>query len=149
MEHKDKKKPCDIIKKPVGRPKKIRRLEMSLISNISPILQSSFYVTKARVRGPYTNWFTPKLWLSIEAAMKQHKNHIAALKYLRIAHHTNNTSTGPYDKLSRGGLNEWFTHNGEIRGHVLQENTHLYLKGNTCHHFNCIWRLPHNLWNYY
>jgi hypothetical protein len=118
LEHKDKKKPCDIIKKPIGRPKKIRRLEMSLVSNISPILQPSSSGSKARVRGPYTNWFTHELWPPIEAAMKQHKNHTLALKYLRIAHRTKGTSTGSYDKLSRGSLNEWFTTSGEIRGHV-------------------------------
>ena len=50
--------------------------------------------------------------------MKQHKNHTAALKYLRIAHRTKGTSTGPYDKLSRGCLNEWFTTSREIRSHV-------------------------------
>ena len=118
LEHKDKKKPCDIIKKPVGRSKKIRRLEMSLVSNISPILQPSSFGTKARVREPYTNWFTHELWLPIEAVMKQHKNHTVALKYLRIAHYTKGISTGPYDKLSQGSLNEWSTTSGKIRGHV-------------------------------
>jgi len=107
-----------IIKKPVDRCKIFRRLEMSLVSNISPILQPSSSGTKARVRGPYTNWFTHELWPPIEAAMKQHKNHTAALKYLRIAHRSKGTSTGPYDKLSRGSLNEWFTTSGEIRDHV-------------------------------
>ena len=114
MEHKDKKKPCDIIKKPVGRPKDIRRLEMSLVFNISPILQPSSSGIKASVRGPYTNWFTPKLWPPIEAAMKQQKNHTAALKYFRIAHRTKGIFTRAYIKLSRGSLNEWFTTSGEI-----------------------------------
>ena len=40
------------------------------------------------------------------------------MKYLRIAHRTKDTFTGPYDKLSRERLNEWFTISGEIRGHV-------------------------------
>src|ERR1700737_4981695 len=91
---------------------------MSLVSNISSILQPSSSGTKARVRRPYTNWFTHELWPPIEAAMKQHKNHTATLKYLRIAHRTKGTSTGLYDKLARGSLNECFTTSGEIRGHV-------------------------------
>jgi hypothetical protein len=74
--------------------------------------------TKHKGRGPYSNWFTPKLWPPIAAAMKQHKNHTLALKYLRIAYHIKGGPMGPYDKLSKGTLNKWFTNNGKVWVHV-------------------------------
>lgn len=93
---------------------------MSLVSNnMSLTLQPSSFDTKAIIRGPYTNWFSLELWLPIAISMKQHMNHIATLKYLRIAHYIKGSSTRLYDELSWGSVNEWLTKIGEIQGQVL------------------------------
>jgi hypothetical protein len=59
------------VKKPVGRPRRPRNLEVSLVPCVPPSLSKpSFIHAKRRVRGAYTNWFTPELWPPIMAAMK-------------------------------------------------------------------------------
>jgi hypothetical protein len=69
-----------VVKQLVGRPHKEKNLVMTLFPNIIPTGSQPCLVvigsrplsfgTKYKGRGPYNNWFTPKLWLPIAATMK-------------------------------------------------------------------------------
>ena len=68
-----------VFKRPVGRPKKELKA-MLLKPKVEPMKK-----TTKKVRGPYTNWFTPTLWPPIFAAMKQFRSAQGAVDYLRAA----------------------------------------------------------------
>ena len=68
----------EILKQPVGRPKKT---EMVLLKPKLEKMKRS-----GNVRGSYTNWFTPVLWPPIFNAMKQHRCIARALSFLRATY---------------------------------------------------------------
>lgn len=120
----------EVVKRPVGRPKK--EMEAVLLTpKVEPEEQAS---KKAKVRGPYTNWFLPALWKPIYAAVKQHKNLTAALNYSHIKHKVPGESYSVYDKLSRGSLYEWFSSRGTLKEgyeqHILKVNLLLLSEAN-------------------
>jgi hypothetical protein len=50
--------------------------------------------------------------------MKKHGDLTSALHYLKTFHRKLGEDSGPYEKLSRGSLYEWFTPRGELKPHV-------------------------------
>jgi hypothetical protein len=99
----------EIIKRPVGRPKK--ELQASLLApKVEPMKPQ---IKKPKVR--YTNWFSPSLWPPIYAAVKQHHNIQSALNYLRAAFRKPGDLSSVYDALSRGTMYEWFHPTGELK----------------------------------
>jgi hypothetical protein len=50
--------------------------------------------------------------------MKKHGDLIGALHYLKTFHRKPIEVGGPYEKLNRGSLYEWFTPRGELKPHV-------------------------------
>jgi hypothetical protein len=74
--------------------------------------------TKKRKRGAYTNWFAPHLGPSILATVKKHGDLMSALHYLKTFHRKPREFSGPYEKLNKGSLYEWFTLRGELKPHV-------------------------------
>jgi trehalose-6-phosphate synthase len=84
------------VKIPLGRPRKERE---------STLFQPKVVpMKKKKVRGRYTNWFSPKLWPLIHAAMKQHQNYADALGFLRSAYRFPGDLSFVYDALTRGSL---------------------------------------------
>ncbi len=105
MEHNHEK---EIFKRLVGRPKKDTK---------AVLFKAKIKSTPStkKVRGPYTNWFTPSFWPPpIYATMKQHRNIFRALKYLRATCRKPRKVDDVYDYLSRGSLAKWFRPTGEL-----------------------------------
>ncbi len=65
--------------------------------------------TNKRKRNAYTNWFASHLWFSILANVKKHGDFIGVFHYLKTFHRKPRKVNGPYEKLSKGSLYEWFT----------------------------------------
>jgi hypothetical protein len=63
-------------------------------------------------------WFAPHLWPSIFAIVKKHGDLTIALHYLKTFHRKPREVNGPYEKLSRGSLYEWFTPRKELKPHL-------------------------------
>jgi hypothetical protein len=83
----------EVMKRLVGRPKK--KMEAVLLTpKVEPEEQES---KKAKVRGPYPNWFLPALWEPIYAVVKQHKNLTTILNYLRTKHKVRGETYSFYD----------------------------------------------------
>ena len=66
----------EILKRPVGRPKKTEMV----------LLKLEKMKRSGNIRGSYTNWFTPVLWPLIFNAMKQHRCIAGTLSFLRAAY---------------------------------------------------------------
>jgi len=66
----------------------------------------------------YTNWFAPHLWPSIFVAVKKCGDLTIALHYLKTFHRKPWKVSGPYEKLNRRFLYEWFTLRSELKPHV-------------------------------
>jgi hypothetical protein len=97
----------EVVKRPVGRPRKER--ESTLFQpKVVPI-------KKKKVRGHYTNWFSPKFWPPIHVAMKQHRNYADALGFLRSAYRQPCDLSCVYDALTRGSLHTWFYPDGKLK----------------------------------
>jgi hypothetical protein len=95
------------VKRPVGRPRKERE---------SIIFQAKVVpMKKKKVRGRYTNWFSPKLWPPIHVAMKQHWNYADALGFLRFAYRLPSDLNCVYDALIRDSLHTWIYPNRELK----------------------------------
>ena len=104
----ERSKPCkEILKRSVVRPKKT---EMVLLK---PKLEKMKRLGK--VRGSYTNWFTPVLWPPIFNAMKQHRCIAGALSFLRASYRKPGELSSVYDKLSKNSMRDWFYSNGELK----------------------------------
>jgi hypothetical protein len=74
--------------------------------------------TRKRKRGAYINWFAPHFWPLILATVKKHGDLTGALHYVKTFHRKPKKVSGPYEKLSKGYLYEWFTPRGELKPHV-------------------------------
>jgi hypothetical protein len=85
----------ETFKRPVGRPRLERQI-VSLKPNMKP----------TRVRGSYTNWFTPTLWPPIYKNVKQHRNITEAWSFLRLAYKKLEDFSCIYDKLSKSSMRE-------------------------------------------
>ena len=68
----------EIMKRPVGRPKKTKMVLLK------PKLEKMKRLRN--VRDSYINWFTPVLWPPIFNAMKQHRCIAGVLSFLRAAY---------------------------------------------------------------
>ena len=68
-----------------------------------------------KVRGSYTNWFTPTLWPPIYKAVKQHRNITEAWSFLRSAYRKPGDLSCVYDNLSKSSMREWFHPNGDLK----------------------------------
>ncbi len=55
---------------------------------------------------------------SILAIVKKHGDLTSALHYLKTFHRKPREFSGPYEKLNKGSLYEWFTLRGELKPHV-------------------------------
>lgn len=105
LEHNREK---EIFKRLVGRPKKGTKAVL-----FKPKIKS--IPSTKKVRGSYTNWFTPSFWPPpIYATIKQHRNIFRALKYLRATYRKPRKIDDVYDYLSRTSLAKWFHPNGEL-----------------------------------
>jgi hypothetical protein len=65
--------------------------------------------TNKRKRSVYTNWFAPHLWVSILVDVEKYGDFIGVFHYLKTFHRKPREVSGPYEKLSKGSLYEWFT----------------------------------------
>jgi hypothetical protein len=102
----------EITKRPVGRPKKEKVAEL-----LHPIVVPMKPASKStkKVRGHYQNWFTPKLWLPIFIAVKQHPNLQEAFDFLRFAYRKPSDLSCVYDSLNRSTMTGWFHSNGTLK----------------------------------
>jgi hypothetical protein len=73
---------------------------------------------KKRKRIVYTNWFAPHLWPLILAIVKKHGDFIGVFHYLKTFHKKPREVSGPYEKLNRRSLYEWFTLRKELKAHM-------------------------------
>ena len=71
----------EVVKRSVGRPKKNVHAVL-LTPKVKVIIKPT--QNRAKVRGNYTNWFIPSLWIPIHVAMKQHKKYTSTLYYLKL-----------------------------------------------------------------
>ena len=97
----------DLLKRPVGRPKKT---EMVLLKPKVEKMKRT-----AKVRGSYTNWFTPVLWPPIFNAMRQCRCISTALSFLRAAYRKPRDLISVYDNLSKNSMRDWFHPNGDLK----------------------------------
>jgi len=74
--------------------------------------------TRKRKRGAYITCFAPHFWPSILATVKKHGDLTGALHYLKTFHRKPKEVSGPYEKLSKGYLYEWFTPRRKLKPHV-------------------------------
>jgi hypothetical protein len=73
---------------------------------------------RRKTQGTYTNWFASHFWPSIFATVKKHGDFTSAFHYLKTFHRKPGKVSGPYEKLSRGSLYEWFTPRGKLKPHL-------------------------------
>jgi hypothetical protein len=91
----------EIVKRPVGRPKKEKVVE--LLCPIAVPMKPTSKITK-KVKDHYRNWFTPKLWPPIFTAVKQHCNIPEALGFLRSTYRKPRDLSCVYDNLNRSTM---------------------------------------------
>jgi hypothetical protein len=99
----------EIIKRPVGRPRKEQVVELLRPTSLP------MKPTRKKVRGHYHNWFTPTLWPPIFVVVKQHRNIQEALNFLRCAYRQPGDLSCVYDHLNRSTLNGWFHSDGILK----------------------------------
>jgi len=80
--------------------------------------ENSKSTKRRKTQGTSTNWFAPHLWSSIFVAMKKHGDFINVLHYLKTFHRKPGEVSGPYEKLNKGSLYEWFTPKVELKSHL-------------------------------
>jgi hypothetical protein len=92
----------EVVKRPVGRPR--NTLEATLLT---PKVEEEESTSKMlKVRGHYTNWYEPSLWVPIYAAIRKHRNINNTCKYLKMMYKKPGESYGTYEKLSRSSMYE-------------------------------------------
>jgi hypothetical protein len=96
------------LKRPIGRPQK----------QLQATLMAKKEIKQGETRSTYTNWFAPHLWPSIFASVKKHGDLTTAFHYLKTFHRKPREVNGPYEKLSRGSLYEWFTLRKKLKPHL-------------------------------
>jgi hypothetical protein len=100
----------ETFKWPVGRP----RLERQTVLLKPKVEKMKPNIKPTRVRGSYTNWFTPTLWPPIYKDVKQHRNITDAWSFLRSAYKKLGDISCIYDKLSKSSMREWFHPNRDL-----------------------------------
>ena len=68
-----------------------------------------------KVRGSYTNWFTPILRPSIYKAIKQHRNMIEAWSFFKTLYRKLGDLSCAYANLSKNSMWKWFHWNGDLK----------------------------------
>jgi hypothetical protein len=102
----------EIIKRPVGRPRKEKVAELLRPTSI-PMKPANN--ARKKIRGSYQNWFTPILWPPIFTAVKQHHNIQEAMDFLRCAYRQLGDLSCVYDHLNISTMNGWFHSDGTLR----------------------------------
>jgi hypothetical protein len=110
------------LKRLVGRPQKQLHATLMAKNEIKQEDNKEYENSKSAKRRKtlsiYTNRFAPHHWPSIFTVVKKHGDLINALHYLKTFHRKPRKVNGPYEKLSRGFLFEWFTPRRKLKPHL-------------------------------